>query len=551
VSGTVVTGVGVVAPLGLGTEAFWRATLEGRRGIGRITRFDPSSYPVRLAGEVQGFAAADHVPSRVIPQTDHWTHMGLAAASFALADAEVDPAELPEYEMAVVTAASSGGTEFGQREMVNLWGKGRGFVGAYQSIAWFYAATTGQISIRHGMRGPCGVVATEQAGGLDALAQARRLLRDGTRIVVSGGADASLCPYGLVAQLSSGRISERADPERAYVPFDPEASGYVPGEGGALLIVEDADHAARRGAPRIYGEIAGYGVTFDPPPGSDRPPGLRRAIENALDEAGVQPADVDVVFADAAGVPELDQAEVAALTGVFGPRGVPVTAPKTMTGRLYAGGAALDTVTALLSIRDGVIPPTVGVRTAADELDLVLGGPRTRPPRRRGTAGALGQGDNGKERGMSEILMLVALLGNAVAVGVFCATVLGGVPLLLALPGEQYVYAHGFLATRYDPFMPITILVTALSDLALVVAGPGAAVRVLGGVAGLVMVSVITVSLTKNVPINHWVAEQDPGSLPADWTDRRSRWQRWNAVRSALAGGALAVNLTAAVILLL
>lgn len=381
VAAPVVTGLGVITPLGLGTDDFWAATLEGRRGLGPITRFDPSSYPVRLAGEVRGFTAADHVPSRAIPQTDHWTHMGLAAARLALADAEVDPAELPEYEMAVVTAASSGGTEFGQREMVNLWGRGPGFVGAYQSIAWFYAATTGQISIRHGMRGPCGVIATEQAGGLDALAHARRLLRDGTRVAVSGGADASLCPYGLVAQLSSGRLSVRTDPARAYLPFDPDACGYLPGEGGALLIVEDADHAARRGAPRVYGEIAGYGVTFDPPPGSSRPPALRRAIENALADAGAAPGDVDVVFADAMGVPELDRIEADALNGVFGPAGVPVTAPKTMTGRLYAGGAALDAVSALLSVRDAVIPPTVGVREGAGGLDLVIGRPRPAPVR--------------------------------------------------------------------------------------------------------------------------------------------------------------------------
>ncbi|GAA2102510.1 ketosynthase chain-length factor [Actinomadura alba] len=377
-SGAVVTGLGAVTPHGLGIEAYWRATLAGRRALRPITRFDPASYPVRLAGEVPGFSAADHVPSRIIPQTDRWTHLGLAAAGMALDDAEIVPAALPEYELAVVTASSSGGTEFGQREMVNLWGRGPEFVGAYQSIAWFYAATTGQISIRHGLRGPCGVIATEQAGGLDVLAQARRLLGEGTRMVVSGGTDASLCPYGLVAQLASGRLSLRADPERAYVPFDVEACGYVPGEGGALLIVEAADSARRRGAPRIYGEIAGHGATFDPAPGADRPPGLRRAIENALDDADLAPGEVDVVFADAAGVPELDRVEADALAAVFGPRGVPVSAPKTMTGRLYAGGAALDTAAALLSIRDGVIPPTVGVRTVAfDEVDLVLDEPRS------------------------------------------------------------------------------------------------------------------------------------------------------------------------------
>jgi act minimal PKS chain-length factor (CLF/KS beta) len=346
-----------------------------------INRFDPASYPVRIAGEVTGFVASEHVPSRILVQTDRWTHLGLAAAGMALADAALDPATLPEYEMAVVTASSSGGTEFGQHEMVNLWSKGPEYVGAYQSIAWFYAATTGQISIRNGMRGPCGVVATEQAGGLDALGHARRLVREGTRTVVSGGTDASLCPYGLVAQLSSGWLSQRADLARAYVPFDAGACGYVPGEGGAILLVEEAESARERGVSHPYAEISGYATGFDPPPGSGRPPVLERVISGALGDAGITPAMVDVVFADAMAVPELDKTEAAAITALFGPCGVPVTAPKTMTGRLYAGGAALDVATAALAIRDGVIPPTVGVRHSPYDLDLVLGEPRRRTVR--------------------------------------------------------------------------------------------------------------------------------------------------------------------------
>jgi len=370
----VVTGIGVVAPNGLATETYWSATLDGRSGIGPISRFDPSGYPVRLAGQVDGFDANEHLPGRLIVQTDHWTHMALAAADMALADAAVVPGQLPEYDMAVVTASSSGGTEFGQREIERLWSKGPQHVTAYQSIAWFYAASTGQISIRHGMRGPCGVVATEQAGGIDAIGHARRALRTGTRLVVTGGTDASLCPYGLVAQLSTGRLSRRADPARAYVPFDLEACGYLPGEGGAILIVEDAEHAAQRGAPRVYGEIAGYAATFDPRPGTGRPPGLRRAITQALADASVRADEVDVVFADGAGVPDLDRAEATVLAEVFGPRAVPVTVPKTMTGRLYAG-LSLDVAAALLAIRDGVIPPAVGVRhpVPEHELDLVVG----------------------------------------------------------------------------------------------------------------------------------------------------------------------------------
>ncbi|MDM4718160.1 ketosynthase chain-length factor [Micromonospora sp. WMMA1363] len=374
----VVTGIGVAAPNGLGTEAYWAATLAGRSGIDRISRFDPAGYPVRLAGEVRGFDAAAHVPSRLIPQTDNWTHLGLTAAAWALADAGADPAAFPEYEMAVVTASSSGGTEFGQREIERLWTRGPSWVGAYQSIAWFYAATTGQISIRHGMRGPCGVVCTEQAGALDAAGQARALVWQGTRLVVTGGTDASLCPYGLTAQLSKGTFSGGDDPRRAYLPFDADAGGHVPGEGGAMLIVEDATDARQRRAPQVYGVIAGQAATFDPRPGSGREPGLRRAIELALADAGVAAGEVDVVFADAAGVPDADRAEAAAITAVFGPAGVPVTAPKTMTGRLYAGGAALDLACALLALRDQVIPPTVGVGRLAPgcDLDLVRDVPR-------------------------------------------------------------------------------------------------------------------------------------------------------------------------------
>ncbi|MDT3397872.1 ketosynthase chain-length factor [Streptomyces sp. B1866] len=378
----VVTGLGIVAANGIGTEEYWSNTLRAVSGLRPISRFDASGYPVRLAGEIPAFRTREHIPSRLAVQTDRWTHMALAAADAALADAGADPAELPEYDMAVVTSSSSGGTEFGQNEIERLWSRGPRHVGAYQSIAWFYAATTGQISIRHGMRGPCGVVAAEQAGALDALAHARRVLREGARLVVSGGTDASLCPYGLVAQLSTGRLSTCREPDRAYLPFDARARGHLPGEGGALLIVEEAAAARRRGARRPYGEIAGHAATFDPPPGSGREPGLRRAVLGALRDAGTRPEDVDAVFADAAAVPDLDRAEADVLARVFGPRGVPVTAPKSLTGRLY-GGAALDVATALLSIRDGVVPPTAAavVPHPDHRIDLVVGEPRPLPVR--------------------------------------------------------------------------------------------------------------------------------------------------------------------------
>lgn len=373
----VVTGLGITAPTGIGVEAHWAAVLAGKSGIGPIERFDPASYPVRLAGQVAGFAAEEQVPGRLIPQTDRWTHMALAAAEAALADADVEPAALPEYEMAVVTSSSSGGTEFGQHEMEALYRHDPSWVGAYQSIAWFYAATTGQVSIRHKMRGPCGVLCAEQAGGLDAIGQARRLTRGGARLVVTGGTDASLCPYGLTAQLSTGNLSTVGDPARAYLPFDREASGYLPGEGGAILVLENA--AARdRGARQRYGTVLGYAAGFDPAPGSGRPPALRRTVLRALADAGLEPDAVDVVFADGLGVPAADRAEAEVIRAVFGARRVPVTVPKVLTGRLYGGGAALDVATALLALRDGVVPHTQGVSALAAgcDIDLVTGEPR-------------------------------------------------------------------------------------------------------------------------------------------------------------------------------
>ncbi|MER5431319.1 ketosynthase chain-length factor [Streptomyces sp. NPDC002588] len=372
----VVTGLGVAAPTGLGTREHWAATREGRSGIGRLTRFDPSGYPAKLAGEITGFTAEEHLPGRLIPQTDRMTRLALAAADWALADASVRPDELASFDMGVVTASASGGFEFGQNELRKLWSQGSQYVSAYQSFAWFYAVNSGQISIRNGMKGPSGVVVSDQAGGLDAVAQARRQIRKGTRLVVSGGVDASLCPWGWVAQLASGRLSTSEDPARAYLPFDRDARGYVPGEGGAILILEAAEAARERGA-HSYGEIAGYGATFDPKPGSGRPPGLRKAVELALADAGAQPADVDVVFADAAGDPDLDRAEADALTQVFGPHGVPVSCPKTMTGRLYSGAAPLDLATALLALRDGIVPAAVNVELSPEyDLDLVVDQPR-------------------------------------------------------------------------------------------------------------------------------------------------------------------------------
>jgi act minimal PKS chain-length factor (CLF/KS beta) len=375
-SRAVITGIGVVAPNGFDTDEYWDAVLHGRSGIERVTRFDPAQYPVQLAGEVADYDVREHVPGRLVPQTDQATRLALIATDAAISDSALDLAAVPGDRVGIVTGISAGGLEYSQRELAKLWSLGSEHVSSYLSLSWFYAVNTGQLSIRHGMLGSGGVL-TGQTAGLDSIAQARRYVVDGMSVVMCGATESTMCPLGWVIELTTGRMSTATDPARAYLPFDAAASGYLLGEGGAMLLVEEAGHAAARGA-RLYGEIAGYATTFDPDPASGREPGLRRAIELALSDAGMTPADIDVVFADAAGVAELDRAEAAAVTGVFGPRAVPVTAPKTMTGRLYSGSPALDVATASLSIRHGVIPPTINVTepVGSDQLDLVVGQPR-------------------------------------------------------------------------------------------------------------------------------------------------------------------------------
>ncbi|MFD9397120.1 ketosynthase chain-length factor [Streptomyces sp. NPDC060000] len=372
-----VTGIGVVAPNGASTETFWKSTREGISVLDRVTREGCEHLPLRVAGQVRDFDPAAAIEERFLVQTDRFTHFAMAAADLALDDAQLHRPETDAapFSVGVVTAAGSGGGEFGQRELQQLWGKGSRFVGPYQSIAWFYAASTGQISIRRGFKGPCSVVAADEAGGLDALAHAARAVRRGTDVIVAGATEAPIAPYSVVCQLGYAELSTVDDPTRAYRPFTSAACGFVPAEGGAMVVVE-AESAARARGARVRARLVGHAATFT---GASRwkesREGLAQAVRGALAEADCAPEEIDVVFADALGVPEADRAEALAIADVLGAHGtrVPVTAPKTGIGRGYCAAPLMDVAAAVLAMEHGVIPPTPNVFDICHDLDLVTG----------------------------------------------------------------------------------------------------------------------------------------------------------------------------------
>ncbi|WP_280353273.1 beta-ketoacyl synthase N-terminal-like domain-containing protein [Nocardia otitidiscaviarum] len=372
----VVTGIDVLAPTGLTVDEYWRRTCLGESGIRVVDDFD-RRYRSALAGVIPDFVARDHLPGRLIAQTDRVTQLALVAAERAFADAKVDLDHRDPFECAVVTSNATGGFEFSHREMRRLWTEGRESVSVYQCFAWFYAVNTGQISIRHRLRGPGAVLVAEQSGGLDALGHARRIIRRGRcSMAIAGGMESSFDPWGWVSHQASGALSPAREPAAGYRPFSPAADGYVPGEGGAMLVLEACDTVE---LGTVYGRIAGYASGFDPrdDPTYTRP--LHRVLTTALADAELRPGDIDVVFADAAGTRAADKAEATVLAEVFGPHGVPVAAPKSGTGRLMAGAGPLDVVCALLALRDNVIPPAPQVPSTDLPIDLVCGRARATP----------------------------------------------------------------------------------------------------------------------------------------------------------------------------
>lgn len=361
-----ISGVGVASPHGSTVSKLWLSTLRGEITIDEVSAFNTSSYRASLGGEVTDFSV-DEVPGMLRPRTDRSTQLALVAAQRALESAAIDYLQTDPYRRSIVTANSAGGYAFGEKELRNLYQKGPEYVSTAQSYAWFYAVNTGQLSIRYGFKGRCSTLVADSAGGLDAIWEGVRLLRQGQEIVLAGAIESFFSPLAWVSMESTGRISAHRNPSESYLPFDERADGFVPAEGGAYLVLSPKrPDEETGGAIRISGH--GKSMTVDET-GSR---GLVRAIRLALASAGLEQQDIDVVFADGAGIAIEDEQEAAAITEVFGERGVPVTVPKAGFGRAGSGVGALDSVLAALTLKSKIIPPTPGVSAKnGSGLDLV------------------------------------------------------------------------------------------------------------------------------------------------------------------------------------
>lgn len=380
----VVTGLGVVAPTGVGIERFWRATRAGALGVGPITRFPVGELPVQVAGEVSDFAVEQVMDRKLARRTDRVTHLAFAAIQEALADARLALEEEDTRRVGAVIASAQGGIAYVMEQIAAVYTHGPRAMSAYSAVAWLQVANVGQASIRLGLQGYCKTPVNDTASGLDAFAIASgAIARGAADVLITGGAEAPLHPYFLAVQAHKGHCATGDDPH-AYRPFDERAAGFTLAEGAGVCILEAYEHARRRGA-HIYGEVVGFGQTSDArglrPPSADGRQ-YARALRQALQEreADVTTGDIAYISLDGRATPESDAGEAAALRALFGAdlERLPVSVPRTMTGHSYAAAGALDVITALLALQHGLIPPTINCERldARYGLDLVRDEPR-------------------------------------------------------------------------------------------------------------------------------------------------------------------------------
>src|SRR5512139_2035094 len=364
----VVTGLGLVSPVGIGVEESWTSLVAGKSGIGPITLFDASSFPTRIAAEVKEFDPAKFMDRKEVRRNDRFIHFALAAADMAVKDAGLDMSKENPELVGCIVGAGIGGLGTIEDTASTFAEKGVKKIGPFFIPSLIINLAPGQISLKYGMKGPnfspVSACATANHSIGDALLYIQRGLAD---VIVTGGCEATITPMGVGGFCAARALSERNDaPEKASRPFDKHRDGFVAGEGSGILILEEYEHARRRGA-RIYAEMAGYGATADashitaPAPEGE---GGQRAMRMAMRDAGVSPEQVGYVNAHGTSTPAGDVAECQAINRVFGDhakKGLMVSSTKSMTGHLLGAAGGLEAVVTVLALARGVLPPTINV----------------------------------------------------------------------------------------------------------------------------------------------------------------------------------------------
>lgn len=378
----VVTGLGAVTPIGNDVESFWKAVKEGRCGIGQITRFDTADFKAKLAAEVKDFDPGKYLDARAARRLELFSQYAVVAAMEAMEDAGIDMEQEDPFRVGVIVGSGIGSLQATETAVLKLNEKGPSRVDPLLVPKMISNMAAGNVSIATGARGKCTNVVTACATGTHCIGDAfRAIAYNDADVMIAGGTEAAVCPIGVAGFQALTALSNSEDPKRASIPFDKERSGFVMGEGSGIVILEELEHAKRRGA-KILAEVVGYGATGDAyhitSPIEDGS-GAARAMTDAMKEAGIGPADVDYINAHGTGTHHNDLFETRAIKAAFGDAAykLKINSTKSMIGHLLGAAGGVEFVVCVKSILDGFIHQTVGTECVDEELDLdyVIGAP--------------------------------------------------------------------------------------------------------------------------------------------------------------------------------
>lgn len=372
----VVTGMGVVSPLGNTLKDNWANLLAGKSGAGHITKFDASSFPVQIDAEVKNFDPADFVDKKEVKKFDMFVFYAIAAAEEAIVQAGLNEFKFDGDRAGCIIGAGIGGFKTIEDTQEAYLG------GGYRKVSPFFIPSaiinmaSGVISIRYGLKGPNMSVVTACATGSHAIGDAARIIERGDAdIMVAGGAEAAITPLAVGGFSNMRALSRRNDePTKASRPFDKDRDGFLVGEGGGVMILESLDHALKRGA-KIYGEVVGYGMSSDAyhitMPSADGD-GARRCMAMAIKDAGITPDKVDYINAHGTSTPPNDVIETRAIKDLFGnhAKSLKISSTKSMTGHLLGAAGAVEGIYTVMAIDEGIIPPTINLENPDPECDL-------------------------------------------------------------------------------------------------------------------------------------------------------------------------------------